>query len=116
MNRVPLLLLTLSLALPAAAQTTPTPPATKAAPPSAKALNSDGFDLYKAGKYPEALEKFQAAVKADPKNALPPYNVAATLGVLRKQGQICQYSAHRETILEQLKASVKLDPKRLARA
>lgn len=116
MNRVPLLLLTLSLALPAAAQTTPAAPAAKAPPPSAKALNSDGFELYKAGKYPEALEKFQAAAKADPKNALAQYNVAATLGVLRKQGQICQHSAHRETILEQLKASVKLDPKRLARA
>lgn len=124
MNRLPLLLLTLSLALPAAAQTTPAAqlapaqPAApvKAPPPTAKALNTEGFQLYQAGKYPEALEKFQAAVQADPKQALPRYNVAATLGVLRKQGQICQYSAHRETILEQLKESVRLDPKRLQRA
>jgi tetratricopeptide (TPR) repeat protein len=118
MNRLPLLLLTLSLALPAAAQNPSAaqlaPP--KPAPPTAKALNSGGFELYKAGKYAEALEKFQAAVQADPKHALARYNVAATLGVLRKQGQICQHSAHRETILEQLKASVKLDPKRLQRA
>lgn len=118
MNRLPLLLLTLSLALPAAAQTPPNaqlaPP--KPAQPLAKTLNSDGFDLYKAGKYPEALEKFQAAAQADPKLALPRYNVAATLGVLRKQGQICQHSAHRDAILENLKASVKLDPKRLQRA
>lgn len=106
MNRLPLLLLTLSLALPAAAQP----------PPSAKALNTEGFQLYQAGKYPEALEKFQAAAQADPKHALAQYNVAATLGVLRKQGQICQHDAYRDTILEHLTASVKLDPKRLQRA
>ncbi|MFY0568008.1 tetratricopeptide repeat protein [Archangium lansingense] len=98
-----LLLLTLVLAAPSFAQ-------------SARALNTEGFRLYQAGKYPEALEKFEAAAQADPKFALAQYNVAATLGVLRKQGQICPYSAHRQTILERLNTAIQLDPRRLARA
>ncbi len=83
---------------------------------SAKVLNTDGFRLYQAGKYAEALEKFRAAAQADPKHALAHYNVAATLGVLRKQGQVCQHDAYRETIVEYLTTSVKLDARRLARA
>ncbi|MFE8598132.1 hypothetical protein [Archangium violaceum] len=102
-----LLLLTLALAAPSAAQS---------ATPSARALNTEGFRLYQDGKYPEALEKFEASAQADPKLALAHYNVAATLGVLRKQGQICPYSAHRQTILERLNTSIQLDPRRLARA
>jgi tetratricopeptide (TPR) repeat protein len=98
-----LLLLALVLAPPSSAQ-------------SARALNTEGFRLYQAGKYPEALEKFEASAQADPKFALAHYNVAATLGVLRKQGQICPYSAHRATILERLNTAVRLDPRRLARA
>ncbi|PTL85432.1 tetratricopeptide repeat protein [Vitiosangium sp. GDMCC 1.1324] len=98
-----LLLLALILAAPSPAQ-------------SARALNTEGFRLYQAGKYPEALEKFEAAAQADPKLALAHYNAAATLGVLRKKGEICQYSAHRETILERLNTAVRLDPRRLARA
>lgn len=98
-----LLLLALVLAAPSSAQ-------------SARALNTEGFRLYQAGKYPEALEKFEASAQADPKFALAHYNVAATLGVLRKQGQICPYSAHRATILERLNTAVRLDPRRLARA
>lgn len=84
--------------------------------PSAKALNTEGFRLYQAGRYPEALEKFQAAVQADARHALSRYNVAATLGVLRKQGKVCEFSAHRDVIVEHLTQSVKLDPRRLARA
>lgn len=98
-----LLLLALVLAAPSSAQ-------------SARALNTEGFHLYQAGKYPEALEKFEAASRADPKLALAHYNVAATLGVLRKQGHICEYSAHRQTILERLNTAVRLDPRRLTRA
>lgn len=98
-----LLLLALALAAPSYAQ-------------SARALNTEGFRLYQAGKYPEALEKFEASARADPKFALAHYNVAATLGVLRKKGQVCQHEAYRNTILERLNASIRLDPRRLARA
>ena len=101
--RLSLMLLALSLCLPASAQ-------------SAKQLNTQGFRLYQAGKYSEALETFKAAVQADPKHALSQYNVAATLGVLRKQGKVCEYDAYQSTILEYLTAAVKLDPKRLERA
>ena len=98
-----LLLLALILAIPSWAQ-------------SARALNTEGFRLYQSGRYPEALEKFEAAARADPTFALAHYNVAATLGVLRKKGQVCAYSAHRTTILERLNTAVRLDPRRLARA
>ena len=98
-----LLLLSLVLAAPSSAQ-------------SARALNTEGFRLYQAGKYPEALEKFEAAARADPKLALAHYNVAATLGVLRKQGLVCHHEAFRSTILERLNTAVRLDPRRLARA
>jgi len=98
-----LLLLALVLAAPSSAQ-------------SARALNTEGFRLYQAGKYPEALEKFEAAAKADPQLALAHYNVAATLGVLRKKGLVCHHDAYRSTILERLNTAVRLDPRRLARA
>lgn len=83
---------------------------------SAKELNTEGFRLYQAGKYPEALEKFKAAVATDPKHALAHYNVAATLGVLRKEGLVCAHDAYISTILEHLATAVRLDPRRLKRA
>lgn len=103
MNRALILLVTLLLAVPALAQ-------------SPKELNAEGFRLYQAGKFPEALEKFQAAFQADPKYALAWYNSAATLGVLRKQNRVCEFEAYRETIVQQLGKAVKLDPRRLTRA
>jgi tetratricopeptide (TPR) repeat protein len=103
MNRAFLLLAPLLFAVPALAQ-------------SAKELNAEGFRLYQAGKFPEALEKFQAASQADPKYALAWYNSAATLGVLRKQDRVCEFEAYRETIVQQLGTAVKLDPRRLTRA
>jgi tetratricopeptide (TPR) repeat protein len=84
--------------------------------PSAKGLNTEGFRLYQAGRYPEALEKFQEATRADARHALARYNVAATLGVLRKQGKVCEFSAHRDAIVEHLTQAVRLDARRLARA
>ncbi|AEI67550.1 tetratricopeptide repeat protein [Corallococcus macrosporus] len=91
---------------------------TGAAPtsPSARGLNTQGFRLYQAGRYPEALERFQASARESPDYALAHYNLAATLGVLRKQGLVCEYSAHRDAIVEHLTQAVKLDARRLARA
>jgi hypothetical protein len=100
------LALTLALALSAAPPT----------PPSGKALNTEGFRLYQSGRYPEALEKFQAAARASPDYALAHYNVAATLGVLRKQGKVCDANAYRSTIVEELTTAVGLDARRLERA
>lgn len=104
--RLSLLLLALSLSLPASAQPAQT----------AKELNTKGFRLYQAGKYPEALEKFREAIQKAPKHALAHYNAASTLGVLRKQGKVCEYEAYTSAILEHLEKSVQLDPKRLKRA
>ncbi|MFP2911139.1 tetratricopeptide repeat protein [Pyxidicoccus sp. 3LFB2] len=84
--------------------------------PAAKTLNTEGFRLYQSGRYPEALEKFQEAARQAPDYALARYNVAATLGLLRKRGKICEYSAHRDVIVEHLTQAVKLDARRLARA
>lgn len=103
MNRALILLATLLLAPTALAGT-------------ARELNTEGFRLYQQGKLPEALERFQAAARADPRHALAAYNVAATLGVLRKQGRVCEFEAYRPTIVEWLTRAVRLDPKRLARA
>lgn len=101
----------LSTSLLLALALTVSPPA-----PAARALNTEGFRLYQAGRYPEALEKFQAAAREAPDYALARYNVAATLGLLRKQGKVCEYSAHRDVIVEHLTQAVKLDARRLARA
>lgn len=103
LSALPLLVLALATAVPAPA-------------PSAKALNTEGFRLYQAGRYPEALEKFQESARQAPDYALARYNVAATLGLLRKQGKVCEYSAHRDVIVEHLTQAVKLDARRLARA
>ncbi len=84
--------------------------------PAAKTLNTEGFRLYQSGRYPEALEKFQEAARQAPDYALARYNVAATLGRLRKQGKVCEYSAYRYDIVEHLTQAVKLDARRLARA
>jgi tetratricopeptide (TPR) repeat protein len=83
---------------------------------SAKQLNTEGFRLYQAGKMEEAAQKFEAAVEADPKHALAHYNLAATLGVLRKKGVFCEPDTSLKNILEHLTTAVRLDPKRLARA
>ncbi|WP_223646400.1 tetratricopeptide repeat protein [Corallococcus sp. EGB] len=90
--------------------------AAPAGPPSGRALNTQGFRLYQSGRYGQALEKFQEAARATPDYALAHYNAAATLGVLRKQGKVCEYGAHRDVIVEKLATAVRLDPRRLQRA
>ena len=84
---------------------------------SARDLNTEGYRLYGAGKYPEALECFTRAVAADPNYALAHYNLACTLGVLRKRGgeSICTYDAYKSTILDHLEAAIHLDPDTLMR-
>ena len=85
-----------------------------AASPAAP-LNTDGFRLYQAKKYPEALEKFRAAVAADEQHALAQYNFAATLALLRGQGKVCEFDAYPGAILEHLEAAVRLDERRRQR-
>ncbi|MFL5319125.1 MAG: hypothetical protein ACJ790_05670 [Myxococcaceae bacterium] len=80
--------------------------------PDAKKLNSDAMDAYKAADWDTAIAKFQGAIQADPTYALPHYNLACTLSLVRKAGQTCQHEAYRHTIVSELEKSVKLDPKR----
>jgi tetratricopeptide (TPR) repeat protein len=82
---------------------------------SARDLNTEGYRLYQAGNYPEALKYFRRAVTADPGYSLAHYNLACTLGVLRKAGgeSICVYDAYKSAILDELEAAVRLDPETL---
>ncbi len=84
---------------------------------SARDLNTEGYELYKAGKYPEALALFKRSVAADPDYALAHYNLACTLGVLRKRGPeaICRYDAYKSAILDHLEAALRLDPDTLTK-
>jgi hypothetical protein len=81
----------------------------------ATALNTKGFREYQAGRFPEALKLFLEATKADPTHALAEYNVAATLGVLRKKNGACEYEAFKQSILKHLTKAVELDPGRRER-
>ena len=85
-----------------------------AASPAAR-LNTEGFRLYQAKDYAAARSKFAEAVRADENHALARYNLAATLGLLRGQGKVCEYDAYQPTILEHLEASIRLDERRRAR-
>lgn len=85
-----------------------------AASPAAP-LNAEGFRLYQAKQYPQALEKFRAAVAADGAHALAHYNLAATLALLRGQGKVCDFDAYPGAILDHLEASVRLDERRRQR-
>lgn len=83
-------LICLGLAVPTFAQTT-----------DAKTLVSQGTELHDQGKYEEALAKYTAAMKADPKYATAYYEYAYTLFTTGKGKEALDY-------LEKL---IKLDPK-----
>jgi tetratricopeptide (TPR) repeat protein len=92
---------------------TPMAPVAPVSP--AAALNGEGFQLYKAKKYAEAIEKFRAAIAADSNHALSHYNLACTLGLMRKQKRTCEFDAYQSTVLDELEAAVKLDEGRRKR-
>ncbi len=62
---------------------------------------SDGANLFKSGKFAEALQKYQAVLAANPKDAAAHFNVAATLQALK---QI-------DPAIAEFKNAVQLDPK-----
>lgn len=82
--------------------------------PAAK-FNTDGFRAYQAKKYADALALFKQGFTADEKHALSHYNYAATLGLLRKQGKVCEFDAYQSAVLEHLEVAVKLDEGRRKR-
>ncbi|MCB9652326.1 MAG: hypothetical protein H6730_37830 [Deltaproteobacteria bacterium] len=86
-----------------------------AATDEARALNTRGYRLYKQKKYGEAAQVFSEAIDADATYALPYYNLACTLSLLRAQGKICDHDAYRSSIIELLQDAVRLDPSRRKR-
>lgn len=78
---------------------------------SASSLNQEGLDLYRAGKFGPALQKFEKAVEVKPDYAWGHYNLACTLGVIRKKGDICEHNAYKGRIVEHLTKAVKLLPR-----
>lgn len=82
----------------------------------AAALNTEGYRLYQAQKYAEAIETFRKAIAADGNHALSHYNLAATLGLMRKQNRVCEFDAYQSTVLDELEQAVKLDEGRRKRA
>lgn len=80
-------------------------------PATGKKLNAEGYELYKQQDYKGALRKFTEAVAAAPRLAIARYNRAATMSRI---GNPCEVTG--AEILSELKASIELDPSRLARA
>jgi len=84
---------------------------------TARALNAKGYAAYKQKRYAKAVEHFLDAVEADGSYAPAHYNLACTLGVLRKRVRdICEHDAYRPDIVRHLQTAVKLDPRWLTRA
>jgi len=77
---------------------------------SPKQLNQEGLDLYRAGKYGQAVKKFRKAVEINPRYGWAYYNLACTLGVIRKKGNICEHGAFQDRIVEYLTKAVKYQP------
>lgn len=77
----------------------------------ASALNTKGFRLYKKKQYAKAMKYFEQATKADPAYALAHWNLACTLGVLRKNKRnICRFRATQQRLLRHLGKAIKLAP------
>ncbi|MBN2495321.1 MAG: tetratricopeptide repeat protein [Deltaproteobacteria bacterium] len=75
---------------------------TASAQQSASQLSRAAKKLYKQKKYDKAAETLHKAIELDPNNAGAHFQLACTLGMLRKQGKICEHRAFRSTILRHL--------------
>lgn len=81
---------------------------------SAKALDAEGDELFKAGKWHAATARFREAFTAEPKLAAAHYHFAATVfRSIRADG--CSPSASTDEASEHLALSLHLDPRQLKR-
>ncbi len=95
----------------------------KATREKAKQLNTQGFRLYKQGKYYQALPLFHRATQADSRYALAQYNFASTASRVLddfdcKQQELdyLRKLSEPDNIFAALKKATTLDPNRLERS
>ncbi len=81
----------------------------------AVAANTRGYRAYQKGDLVAALDAFRQAIALDDDYALAHYNLACTLALLRRQGQVCPYDATEPAILDHLERAVALDSGRQER-
>ncbi len=75
----------------------------------AKTLNGKGMDLYKAGKFTEAVPLFEQAVEADKDYVYGHYNLACTLAILLRE-DFCGHLENIGRIFMELYATLQLKP------
>ncbi|MDP8224006.1 MAG: hypothetical protein P9L99_11650 [Candidatus Lernaella stagnicola] len=78
----------------------------------AESLNTEGFQLYKQGRYGDAAVVFRRAVAADETYGLAHYNLACTLALLRRQREVCEHDTYRGTITQHLADTLKYLPEK----
>jgi tetratricopeptide (TPR) repeat protein len=78
---------------------------------AASALNTKGYHAYKAGEFSKALGLFKRSVKADPTYGQAHYNLACTMGVLRKKEGACgEHEIYLEEIISSLHKTLEYLP------
>lgn len=100
-----------------------------AAAPTVADANAAGMKLYQAKRFPEAIERFKAAIAAAADQpslkeqvaqnralALAHFNLACAMALARKAGKTCEVDAYLPTIWEHVIESIRIDPNRLEKA
>ncbi len=87
----------------------------------AKKLNSQGYNLYKQGKYRKALVLFNRARKSDRNYAVAHYNFACTASIISRKYQCLnsdkmQRLVTLDKVIEALNQSIRLDARRKAKS
>ncbi|HLF34135.1 MAG TPA: tetratricopeptide repeat protein [Cyclobacteriaceae bacterium] len=75
----------------------------------AKELNTVGYQLYKEGKYEEAIEYFRKSAEADPQYPFAHYNFACTMAILIGK-DFCVYIGEVDNLFDHLYRAVELRP------
>jgi len=83
---------------------------------AASALNTNGYHAYKVGEFSRALGLFKQSVKSDPTYGQAHYNLASTLGVLRKKEGACgEHEVYLEDIISSLHKTLECLPSKRER-
>jgi hypothetical protein len=82
---------------------------------SASELNTVGYRCYRAGMLPQARHLFLLALRLDETHALAHYNLACTLMLLRRAGEVCEHDATLGAAMHHLERAVAIDAKRKTR-